>query len=259
MTTAITKQTAPTKPFDGAAAVMLLGEDHGKLKALAIVVEHTARRIAAVEIKTDEDAIGLNDLLAAAKVAADELESDRKARKDPVIREGKEIDAIYKPASQAFTYVKDTARKKLTDHIRRKEEEAAAQAREMERLKQKAEREQHEAILKIAEAKTEAEKADADASLVTAQQTMIEAHRARPLEAVPTGVRSDMAHSSIRYKKVAVISDMAKIPRSYLEEALKLDEKPLLKIILRAAQNDVYVEGTQIVEEPVLSTRVQLQ
>lgn len=240
----------PSDAFRTEAALTMLDEpERVKLLGLVERLEDITSRVGALKVEDDKQAAEMNDLLGAATMAAKQLEEDRTRRKAPILAEGRAIDSMYAPAAGALKYIQDAARRELARHIQRKQEEAAKQLAEHEQKKLEARKKQDEAIA-----------AKDDNLLNEATQDMIEAHRARPLEAVVTGVRSDLARTTVQFKTEARISDITKVPREFLEQACTAEPKAILRILKAlAAQGAPPPAGVDFYEDPKLRTVAGVQ
>lgn len=248
---------------------MLLGEHCADLAVLAGRVSEMLVKLDQFEVNSDADARLVNDMIAGAKMAWEKLEKDREARKKPILEEGRALDSIYKPASQAFEDMKKRAQKKLRQYLERKQEEAAQAMARSEEAKRKAEEEREEAIRRAGEAKDEDEKKEAEGAIVGATQALIKARQEGPLDQMPTSVRSEYAHSQMHYRTAVRVRDLTQVPREYLEGALKLDSKleegdtrfaSLERVLMVLAKaGNAPPPGVEFFEEPVMRTTVGLQ
>lgn len=256
-------------PFRSERADMLLGEHCADLAVLAGRVSEMLIKLDQFEVNSDADARMVNDMIAGAKMAWEKLEKDREARKKPILDEGRALDSLYKPASNAFEAMKKNAQKKLRQYLERKQEEAAQALARAEEAKRKAEEEREEAIRRAGEAKDEDEKKKAEGDIVGATQALIRARQEGPLDPMPTSVRSEYAHSQMHYRTAIRVRDITQVPREYLEAALKLDSKldegdtrygSLEKVLMVLAKaGNAPPPGVEFFEEPVMRTTVGLQ
>lgn len=267
---AIVQYVPPTEPLRAESAALILGDEGQKsLLALAGTVERFVTEAQALEVKTDADAQAANNILAHAKVALDKLEADRTQRKAPILAEGRALDALYKPAQDAFSAIRDAIRRKLAAHIQAKQEAAAEAMRRSQEAAEKAAAALEEAARKEAEAKSDEARRRAQEDAQAATQALVAARQDRPLEDVPTSVRSSFGHSSMTFKPAVRVTDLALVPRRFLEQAVreeaarakKLERVALLDAALLAEfkASQAPIEGVEFYEEPVLRTRVGLQ
>lgn len=256
-------------PFRSERADLLLGEHGSDLAVLASKVAELRSRLDSIEINSDADARLVNDMIAGAKMASEKLEKDRESRKRPILEEGRSLDSLYRPATQAFEEMKRQAQRKLRHYLERKQEEAAAALAKVDEAKRKAEEEREEAIRRAGEASTEGEKKAAEAEIVGATQELIKARQDMPLDSMPTSVRSEYAHSQMHYRTAVRIRDLSKVPREFLEAALKSDSKleegdtrfpSLERVIMPIAKaGGEPPHGVEFFENPTIRTTVGLQ
>ena len=230
-------QLSATEGFVGAELV--LGE-HADLVASAEKIEALESKIDTIEIRNDKDAADMNNLLAVAKATGTALEGERKARKAPILTEGRAIDACFKPAAAALARIERATKLKLRDHLQRKRIAAAKREEEARKLREAAQR----AAL---DAKNAAEEA-------AANEAMIKARQAAPVDPNPTRIRSTLATLTTRMVPKVKIHDITKVPNQYLVLALQKDMKPLERVLLKVKDEDV--PGCEFYEDEELSQRV---
>lgn len=263
MTTALVK--SPTAVLRSDKAAMILGDAQGDLATLAERLEGFLARVDGITVTNDAEMERLNDLLGEAKVAFNKLEADRVERKKPILEEGRVLDSLYRPAAELFERLeKVIKREKLLPYLQAKQEREALQAAEAERLRLKAEEDRAQALLAASQAQTEADRTAAEARIAASSTALIEAHRAVPLNKHTDQIRSDFAHTRVRYKTVVRLVDIKLVPRDLLEEVVlfdwkKREEDDRPPLLASFAKKLGAVPGLSIEEEQDLTTRAGLQ
>lgn len=236
--------TAIVRTLSSESASMILGDDLPDVQRLAASLESFVARANAAQVVSDEDSRAATDMLVAAKSAWKALEEDRERRKAPILREGRAIDALYRPAKDTFAEIERVIKAKVSSFLRHKQEEAARQLAEAVRAREDA------------EASRRAAMADGDkAAVAQASMALIEADRAMPLENVVSGIRAETGSVGIRYKKVANVIDITQVPRDYLERAVMSDTSALLRLAIEAYKAGQMIPGVEVVEEQVIAVR----
>jgi len=229
------------KAFRTEEAQLLIGDEAERLAGLAERVELVAARIAPLEVVTEQEAQTINDHLLEAKAAANDLERDRKARKQPILDEGRRLDACYAPVSAAFRKLEKEVKGKLAQFLRKKQEEAARRLAEATKAQEEAE------AKRIAAIEAGNERAVAEAS-----SALVKAHQERPVENVVSGVTSEAGKTSLRWKKVPTLIDITQVPREWLEIAVTNKPEELLRLVRKHGQP---IPGVDLVEEQTLAAR----
>lgn len=258
--------TTALMPFQGTRAEMILGEDREVVASLAAEIDGIASRLAGVKGVASKDEMGrLNDMLADARRAYQALEIDREARKKPILEEGRTLDALYRPARDAFEALEKAIKGHQRTFFKKEQEEAARLLAESTRLQAEAEEKRRKAIEAAQAADNEEARKAAEADASAASVALIEAHQARPLENVVTGIRSGNTNTFMRWKTVVTVRDIKLVPRDILEKALvdeaakaasRGDDSLLVRVLKKMGDAACAVPGVEVTEEPEPVTRV---
>lgn len=215
------QSTALTVVTSSDNAVAVLGDRQGQIHALATKIEQAVTRLETLDIDTEARVADVNDLLALVKMYSKDAEAVRKELTLPHVKAEREINAVFKPLSNASDAFQKAASKKLSLFMERKALEQARRMQEEQRKRAEAERlarEAHEALLSGNEQ-------EAEVAQEKAQIALVEAHQSR-VEVVRTDtVRSTLGVTKVRGLPRVRINDITQVPRKYLEIALENESR----------------------------------
>lgn len=247
---------------------------------------YDAARNAAIEIgqeledfriTTKQEEARVNELLAAVKVAAGNLEHARTGLVKPLNDRVKAINDVFRRPKETLEKLEAIAKRKLTswlqqereriareqEEARRKQEEAQRIALEAEQKRQEAERQRQEQLRRAEEAKNskarevalaKAREAEEQAAAARAQETqatsaIIAAREAEPMPA-PTGIKTDSATTGLVEHWTFRVVDKTKVPTDFLV----VSEVAVRRAIAQGAR---HIEGLEIYAEEGVATRLR--
>lgn len=266
------KTTALSVVTSSPTAVSLLGDTQGKVNMLAQKIEHALERVKTLDI-TSQDQVGdVNDILALCKLYGKDAEGVRKDLTQPHVVAQRQINAVFKPLSDAVDAITKECGRKIQSFLEMKALEQARRQQEEQRKRAEADRLAAEAQAALMVG-TEQE---AEAAQEKAQLALVDAHQSR-VEVVRTDVlRSTLGVTQMRPVARVRINDMGKVPRKFLEAALEnearsaeaQDRQSLLqRVLLQALKGEIDAEllaaiqagGVEPYEDMVPFTRTGLQ
>lgn len=251
------KTVGPLQAVSGEEVGLLLGDDsQSKLKRLATELEHYATKLEAVgDIVDDNHAGQVNNMLSLSKIAWDAMEAVRVDKTKPLLEEQRAINGLFKPAQEAFERIRTITKKRLGDHILRKQLENARKQEEARKAKEEAHRRQQEALEAARAATDTAEQQKADELLDQAGQALIQAQRQVSSVVDVKGVESDWGISTMRFRPVVKSIDWEHVPKDYLEQACRADDCKLRALAIAEYRRGTEIPGIVVVEEPDVVNR----
>lgn len=206
------------------SALALLGEDASKVTELVDRLQSITDKLKVYQIEDDDSARQVTDMIAGALEIKDALEKRRVAAKAESLKKCKDIDGLYNPGVHAADQLKKDGTAKVGEYNKKKQE----------------------LVAKVLEAQLalqiESEKLRAAGKVEEAFAVQVQANKAAPVEAVVSGVRGDFGKVSNKSVRKVTITDIHKVPRQFLEEALmdeelkaknKEENGPLTKTLLK--------------------------
>jgi hypothetical protein len=231
------------------AALMLLDDaQQAKLTMCAADVDSVTARMEALAVRTPEEASRVNEWLSSGKVAVAELERLRKSIVDPINAHVREVNAIFRPYSDAFARFEEAAKRRLLAFKQAERERIAREDEERRRRQEEAARQEAEARAKAEAARTAKQREKALADAARAAETITEL-RAAPPEHEVRGFKTDTGTTSTRMKTCFRVVDESKVPDRFWV----VDQMALRRAVAEGAQN---IPGVEIWEEETLATRV---
>lgn len=215
------------------------------------------------QIASKADEARMNELLGQIKVALGNAEHSRTGMVKPLNEQVKAINDTWRRPREALEKLEAIVKRKLTlwiqaereriareqAELRRQQEEAARKAAEAERQKQEALAKAEAAKSSKAREKAMAEAQRAAEAEASANQAIVTARAAEPMEA-PKGIKTDTATTGLVERWTFRVVDKTQVPHEFLV----VSDNAVRRAIAEGARN---IPGLEIYADEILSTRIR--